>query len=224
MPNFELLLIEGDEALNRQLEAHLTGHGYTVHVCTHLWAAEALLERWIPDVVLLDVLLPDGSGERLIPMIRSLGKPTLLAMGTQIGVEGRVKALDLGADGFLMKPFTLPELDACLQALLRRQRAAGQRLTWLEVTLDINRKMLTFEGREVPLTDQETQILCELMRSPGRVVSRKTLEEQIFGWSVPHSNTLEVRVSQLRKKLREVGCPFSIRGLRGVGYALSALG
>lgn len=223
MPNHNVLLMEPDQDFRGLLESHLRELGHHVTPCRSLTEALKHLEVRVPDVVLMDLQLPDGPTESLIETLYRMGRPIVLVMGTQTHVETRVRALNLGADGFLLKPFMWEELDAVLRAMVRRLGRGLQVWSWLGCTLERSSGTVSFEGREVHLTRSEQGILAELMRLPVRVVSRFELEEKVFGWNAPRSNSLQVRVSALRRKLQQLGAPFTVHNMKGVGYVLMAL-
>jgi two-component system, OmpR family, response regulator len=217
-----LLVVEDDAGLNRLLTEHLS-EKYQVSSAMNLKDAQAKLGERLPQMILLDLNLPDGDGLEFMKELRGYTTVPVLMMTARGKVEERVQGLDSGADDYLVKPFSLDELDARVKALLRRSAAGeSQILNLCDTQLNTSSLTLTVEGQNIQLTEHEARILEVMMRTPGRVFSRADLEEKLYGWQTPMSNSVEVRVSQLRKKLSQAGSTLNIRTIRGVGYTLPA--
>ncbi|GEM44963.1 response regulator transcription factor [Deinococcus cellulosilyticus] len=220
MRKWQIFLLEDDPGLRDLLVDHLNASGHQVQSCRTLTEAYSLLEQWTPDLVLLDLNLPDGDGLDLIPTIQSLGNLPVLIITARGSVPDRVQGLNQGADDYLIKPFAMDEFDARIKALLRRVHPQEQVMILAGTTLDINKCTLLTEQGNTLLTDHELRIMEYLMQNASRVVSREVLEQYVYGWYIPASNSIEVRVSVLRKKLRQIGSQLNIRALRKAGYAL----
>ncbi|MBC7646290.1 MAG: response regulator transcription factor [Pseudopedobacter sp.] len=217
-----LLVVEDDAGLNRLLTEHLS-EKYQVSSAMTLKDAQAKLGERLPQMILLDLNLPDGDGLEFMKELRGYTTVPVLMMTARGKVEERVQGLDSGADDYLVKPFSLDELDARVKALLRRSAAGESQILNLgDTQLNTSSLTLTVEGQNIQLTEHEARILEVMMRTPGRVFSRADLEEKLYGWQTPMSNSVEVRVSQLRKKLSQAGSTLNIRTIRGVGYTLPA--
>jgi len=217
-----LLVVEDDAGLNRLLTEHLS-EKYQVSSAMNLGDAQAKLGERLPQMILLDLNLPDGDGLEFMKELRGYTTVPVLMMTARGKVEERVQGLDSGADDYLVKPFSLDELDARVKALLRRSAAGESQILNLgDTQLNTSSLTLTVEGQNIQLTEHEARILEVMMRTPGRVFSRADLEEKLYGWQTPMSNSVEVRVSQLRKKLSQAGSTLNIRTIRGVGYTLPA--
>ena len=186
---------------------------------------EALKAR-LPDLVLLDVMLPGMDGTEILRRLkaapRTAGVPVIMA--TAKGMEyDKVKSLDLGADDYLVKPFGMMEMVARVKAVLRRSGAAGEarELTAGGVALRTDSHTVTTDGEKVELTLKEFDLLCLLMRSPGRVFTRDQLLSEIWGMDYDgETRTVDVHVRTLRAKLGRRGDV--IQTVRGVGYRLEA--
>ncbi|WP_034337470.1 response regulator transcription factor [Deinococcus misasensis] len=220
MRKWQILLLEDDQALQDLLVDHLSKSGHQVQACRTLQETYNILESWTPDLVLLDQNLPDGDGLQLIPSIQSLGNLPVLIITTKGSVPDRVQGLNQGADDYLVKPFAMDEFDARIKALLRRVHPHEQVLLLAGTTLDVGKCTLSTDQGETILTDHEMRIMEYLMQNASRVVNREVLEQYVYGWYIPASNSIEVRVSVLRKKLRQIGSELNIRALRKAGYAL----
>ncbi|MBB6099952.1 DNA-binding response OmpR family regulator [Deinobacterium chartae] len=217
-----IVILEDDPQLNALLREHLSER-YEVVSALNIQQAEQLLGERLPQLILLDLNLPDGDGLEFMARLRSYATVPVLMITARGAIQERVEGLNAGADDYLVKPFSLDELDARVKALLRRT-SAGERqvLNYHDTQLNLSSLTVTVQGRQEQLTEHEARILEVMMRTPGRVFSRSDLEVHLYGWETPQSNSIEVRISQLRKKLREVGSPINIRTIRGVGYTLPA--
>ncbi len=223
-----LLLIEDDEPTRRALVANLVGHGHQVD---EAGSAADGLRAWSarrPDLVLLDLGLPDRDGLSVIRQVRREAATPILVLSAR-GDEGdRVLALEQGADDYLTKPFGLAELRARIGALLRR--AAGPladpagRLTVGAVTLDVARREVLVAGEPVELTPREYELLKVLLSRAGSVVTRGRLLRAVWGAAyAEESHYLHVYVSRVRRKLAAAGAPDLIVAEPGVGYRVRAI-
>ena len=210
-----VLVVEDDAGIATQLVRGLTRGGYQVeHVMT---GAEALAHS-VPDVVLLDLELPDGDGVNVCRKLRERS-PVAIIVVTAYGEEpDRVNALDAGADDYLVKPFGLAELQARIRAVLRRVHPGGELIRHGPLTVDLRTKKVTVHGQEVALTPKEFDILECLALDPGRVVGRQEVLESAWDshWYGP-TKVLDVHVAALRRKL---GVPGLIETVYGRGFRL----
>jgi len=221
-----LLLVEDDATLIMSLEMTLQAHGHAVTVCRRLSEARAALNDGLPDLLLLDLGLPDGDGLTLCQELRDQGAITPILMLTARGTLGaRVDGLRAGADDYLPKPFDLPELMARVEALLRRRRwhqGAGDLDIGL-LKVDLGKRRAQNAGEEVHLTDLEWRLLTYLVERRGEVVSRDELLRRVWQ-SSPESQTrtVDVFVSRLRRLMEEDSAkPRHLTSVRGVGYRLT---
>lgn len=215
-----LLIVEDDPVLSDGLNIGLGLSGFTADTVGTLADARAALDSSDFAGVVLDIMLPDGSGLDLLAELRKTGsRLPILLLTARDQVQDRISGLDAGADDYLGKPFDLAELAARLRAMLRRQEGrASAMIEWNGLTLDpatqsgqIGEKTLRFSRREFT-------ILQSLIAHPGRILSKPQLEERLYGWQEEvESNTVEVHIHHLRHKL---GREF-IQTIRGIGYRLS---
>ncbi|MEO1853035.1 response regulator [Chromohalobacter sp.] len=215
-----LLVIEDDPLIARSLEQALTPLGNTVDVFTHHAQAREALQSGQFDLVLLDLGLPDGNGLTLLAELRQRGDTTpVLILTARDGIDARVEGLDLGADDYLAKPFSLAELEARVRALLRRsQQRADNRLTFGPLAFDAASGVATLNETVLDLPRRELRLLESLLLHAGSITPRETLENRLFGFGDVGSNALEVYISRLRKRLD--GSGLCIRTFRGMGYRL----
>lgn len=226
-PAAELLLVEDDGLTRRALAANLAAHGYRVREAAT--GADALLmwEQGRPDLVLLDLGLPDMDGIAVVRDMRRAASTPILILSAREQERDKVAALDAGADDFLTKPFGLDELHARLRAAMRRAlgpvgRVGGQ-VEIGPLVLDGMRRRVTVDGREVHLTPREYELLKALLANTGRVASRGRLLRAVWGVEYAgESHYLHVHVAAIRRKLAAVDPDGALRGLivaePGVGY------
>lgn len=214
----QILIVEDDPHLGPLLREYLSAD-YQVHHAATLKDAQAWLGTHNAQLILLDLNLPDGDGLDLVQSLRQYSSTPVLVLSARSGVQERVAGLNAGADDYLTKPFAMPELDARITALLRRT-AAGTGVNLGNTSLSTSSLLMTVNDRNVNLTEHEARILELMMRTPERVFSRTDIESHLYGWETPNSNSVEVRISQLRKKLESAGSDLRIRTIRNVGYVL----
>jgi len=214
-----ILLVEDDELLLDGLKAGLSLHGLEAEAVGTCDEARAALRASRFEAVVLDLMLPDGSGLSVLREMRGRGDTTpVLLLTARDAVDDRIAGLDTGADDYLGKPFDLDEVAARLRAITRRaQGRSTPLLTWRDLTLDPARRSLEREGRPVALSRREFAILEALMERPGVILSKDRLQERLYGWQEEvESNALEVHVHNLRAKVgRDV-----VQTVRGLGYRL----
>ncbi|MEK6438827.1 MULTISPECIES: response regulator transcription factor [unclassified Pseudonocardia] len=214
------LLVEDDEVLGKALRRALSEGGFRVRHVTTGGAALAAVAEDEPDVVLLDMGLPDRDGLAVCRGIREISRVPILAVTGRGAVEARVRGLRSGADDYIVKPFLVEELLARMDAVLRRTRGLGVAPTVVagDVEVDLSRRSVTVAGEPVTLARKEFDLLAALARREGAVVARDELLDEVWG-SVDASarRTLEAHVGLVRSKL---GRPGAIVTVRGVGYRL----
>lgn len=212
-----LLIVEDDDILRDGLAVGLRLAGFSPEAVACLADARLALQAGGFEAVVLDLMLPDGSGLDLLDEIRRCGDPLpVLVLTARDGLGDRVAGLDAGADDYLSKPFELDELAARLRAILRRaQGRAEAALSWNGLSLDPARMRGTIGGRPVSFSPREFALLQALLERPGAIRSKAALEERMYGWQEDvESNTVEVHVHKLRAKL---GAGY-IQTVRGAGY------
>lgn len=219
-----VLVVDDDPALRGALDRALRMAGYKASFAKDGIEALRVVEQTEHDAVILDLGLPMLDGVDVCRMMRERGNKTpVLMLTARDGVRDRVRGLDVGADDYLVKPFALDELLARLRALLRRTLPAAEEeaLTFGDIVLDTRTMEVKREGRELELTRTEFKLLELFMRNPRTVLTRTVIFERVWGFDFgSSSNSLDVYVSYLRKKLEEHGEPRVIHTVRGVGYAL----
>ncbi|MGN9766979.1 response regulator transcription factor [Micromonospora sp. SD12] len=213
-----ILLVEDDRRVAAALSAALTRRGYEVE---HAATVAAALCAAPCDLVLLDLTLPDGDGTNLCRELRRRSSQLGIIAVTARGEErDRVLGLRLGADDYVVKPFSMTELQARIEAVLRRAAHAVPERNLIEVgpvRVDVAARTVTVEGRAVALTRKEFDVLLSLARQPGVAVARDRILLDAWGTTWGDGHTVEVHVGSLRGKL---GDPGLVETVRGVGYRL----
>lgn len=214
-----LLLVEDDHDLSRAVERALASEGYTVDAVSTGEGALFLAENACPDAVILDLGLPDIDGLTVLSTMRNK-RPTLpvLILTARDSVADRVGGLDAGADDYLTKPFDIPELVARLRAITRRLGGrTANKLSVGDVILDVDAHTVMLSGEPVDLSGREYALLQAFMENSARLLTREQLERALYAWGDEvTSNTIEVHIHSLRKKL---GKAF-IKTVRGIGYGV----
>lgn len=214
-----VLVVEDDDVLRDGLSVGLAMQGMTVDTVSRAADAVLALETTRFDAVVLDLMLPDGSGRDVLARLRRRSDATpVLVLTARDGVSDRIAGLDGGADDYMGKPFDLDELAARLRAIARR--ASGRpsaELAWNDLVIDPGSMASRFRDTPISFSRREFSIISALMERPGTIVAKARLEERLYGWQEEiESNTVEVHIHHLRAKL---GSDF-IETVRGVGYRL----
>jgi DNA-binding response OmpR family regulator len=219
-----LLVIEDNPRLCQAVAESLRAQGFAVDTAASATEGLRIWRAAEYDAVVLDLMLPDGTGLAALKEMRDRDNTTPVLILTALGsIEDRVRGLDGGADDYLVKPFAMQELIARLRALLRRPGAAlGRTLTLGSVKLDTSARIATVAETPLDLTRSELIVLEALLRHQGRVISKERLAECLYDFEQERSaNSVETQVHRLRKKLAAAGADVSLRTLRGLGYLAS---
>src|SRR5579884_4264093 len=220
--NARVLVVEDDEDIAQALQRSLRMEGYEVRTAADGEAALAQGRAFAPDLVILDLGLPKLDGLEVARALRADDDVPILILTARDALESRVEGLDSGADDYLVKPFERQELLARLRALLRRRPPRGQAtLTVGDLKLNPDTHEVRRGERVIDLTQREFELLEYLMRNERIVISRQRLLDEVWGYD-PFSmtNTIEVFVSNLRRKLEAGGEPRLLHTIRGAGYVL----
>src|ERR1700759_931088 len=217
-----VLVVEDDREIAQVLQRSLRLEGYDVTTSEDGETALTDARAFVPDLVVLDLGLPKIDGMEVARRLRADDDVPILMLPARDAVEARVEGLDSGADDYLVKPFERQELLARLRALLRRRPPRGQAtLTAGDLKLNPDTHEVARSGRRIDLTQREFELLEYLMRNERIVISRQRLLDEVWGYD-PFSmtNTIEVFVSNLRRKLEAGGEPRLLHTIRGAGYVL----
>ncbi len=219
----KILVVEDQLRLGKFLKQSLVERSYTVelvHSCAD--ASNALADSAF-DIIVLDLGLPDGDGLELLAQWREAGfNEPVLILSARDSIEDRIKGLDIGADDYLPKPFSVEELLAHVRALIRRQSTTKQSILQHDgIKMDLLAHVVHMDGKPVDLTSREFAVLEIFMQNIGRVLTRTMISEKI--WSSHYdmdTNLLDVYMSKLRSKLEPASGKPRFRTVRGIGYQL----
>jgi DNA-binding response OmpR family regulator len=219
-----VLIVEDDEDIAQVLQRSLRLEGYETRIASDGEIALDTAADFVPDLVVLDLGLPRMDGIEVARRLRRTDDVPILILTARDAVESRVEGLDSGADDYLLKPFDRQELLARLRALLRRRPPRGSAsLTLADLALNPDTHEVRRGDREIELTQREFELLEYLMRNERIVVPRQRLLEDVWGYDpFATTNTIEVFVSNLRRKLEAGGEPRLLHTIRGAGYVLRA--
>jgi two-component system response regulator MprA len=220
MSEAAVLLVDDDAPIRRMLERSLRAEGYDVCAVADGGLALAQVERFLPDVIVLDVTMPGLDGLAVTRRLRAKGLAVpIMLLTARDALAERVAGLDAGADDYLVKPFEIDELTARIRALLRRNQAPdGDGLAFADLTLDTRSQIARRGGRELGLTRREAELLELLLRNARAVVTREHALDEVWGGeSEAGANVVDRYVAYLRRKLGE---PALIHTVRGVGFRL----
>ncbi len=220
-----ILITEDEEGIVSFMVKGLEDQGFAVDIARTCAESRKMAKLNPYDLITMDFMLPDGDGIQTAAALRELGVTAPIIMLTVIDdVQNVIKALNAGVDDYMSKPFSFEEFVARVRALMRRERTLkGNVLKFEDVILDTTKQKVTRRDREIELSRKEFMLLEYLMRNPEIVLTRNMILEHVWDYSTdPFTNTVDVHVRYLRKKIDE---PFSrelIQTVHGVGYKLSA--
>ena len=219
-----VLVVEDDDEIAQVLQRSLRLDGYDVRIAGDGEAALDQAAAYHPDLVILDLGLPKLDGIEVARRLRAADDVPILMLTARDAVESRVEGLDSGADDYLVKPFERQELLARLRALLRRRPPRGSAsLVVADLRLNPDTREVFREERRIDLTTREFELLEYLMRNERLVISRETLLDDVWGYApLAETNTVDVFISNLRRKLEAGGEPRILHTVRGAGYVIRA--
>lgn len=218
-----ILVAEDQKDLNRILVKKLTAEGYSVDGCFDGEEALDFLDMAQYDGVILDIMMPKKDGLEVVKQMRTSGDPTpVLFLTARDSIEDKVKGLDLGANDYLVKPFSFDELMARVRAMTRKTTAANSPVySAADLVLDTGSHSVTRSGKNIKLSAKEFALLECLLRNKGQVLSREKIENNLWNFDYEGgTNAVDVYIRYLRKKIDEDFSPRLIHTVRGVGYVL----
>ncbi len=222
MSGKRILIVEDDVDILRLLTRELKEAGFEVLAYDSGMRGLSAVRENQPDLLILDLGLPDLSGQEIARRVRRTGDTPILILTAADEVGTKVEMLNAGADDYLAKPFHMQELLARVNVQLRK-RTLGSAAKIGDMTIDPVRRQVKWGDEEVRLSPREYELLVYLAGQPGRVYSRKEIENNVWGEELPPtSNVVDVHIANIRGKLRDAGGFGVIRTVRGVGYALKS--
>lgn len=225
----KVLVVDDDEKIVKVLVSYLTQEGYRTETAMNGRHAVEMARQWQPDVILLDVMLPELDGWDVCKEIRRVSDVPIIMLTARDAETDRIIGLEIGADDYVTKPFSPRELIARIRAILRRVRTEERRnidggvLCVGEIILHQHNHTLTVQGKKVELTPTEHKLLELFLTHPGQVLSRLQLIESVQGYAFEgYERTVDSHIKNLRKKLGDsYGEPHYIKTVYGVGYKLA---
>lgn len=224
----KILIIEDEPSLREVIEREMRGEGYVVESASDFLSAETKIAGYSYDCILLDIMLPGGSGLDLLAKLRDAGRrENVIIISARDAVDDRVAGLELGADDYLAKPFHMAELVARVRSVLRRGRSGGKLNIELgNVALDPTSRRVVVGGQSIELLKKEFDILLYFMQRPDHIVDKITLAEAVWGDYADESDNFHfvyAQIKNLRRRLAEAEATIEIRSVYGFGYKLTQL-
>lgn len=222
----DLLLIEDDLAIAHMLQTFLSAQGYQVRHCENAKSGLNSLHENPPDLLILDWMLPDRSGPKLVRQLRgeeALRDLPILMLTARSEEENKITGLEAGADDYLTKPVSVKELLARVRALLRRSQrlAPDNRLHLGRLILDPQARSVLGDGQPIPIRGKEFDLLQIFLQKPDRIFSRAQLLDRLWGHgSYVEERTVDVHIMRLRKLLKQCELSEALKTVRGIGYRL----
>lgn len=224
----KILVVDDDPAIRNLIQRFLSKQNYQVESAEDGKTALAVFEQFNPDLVILDVNLPDALGYNLCQEMQNRTKVFVLMLTSRADEADKIRGFSQGADDYLTKPFSLAELEVRVGAILKRQRvvttAEKQRLIFEKLVIDPERREVTLNDQIIPLTALEFDLLRFLASHPGRVWRRSELIQKVWDYDyVGDQRVVDVHIGQIRKKIEiDATQPVLIQTVRGVGYKFEA--
>lgn len=219
----KLLIIEDDTSLREIMQRALQGEGYIVESAATYFDACDKIAGYSYDCIMLDIMLPDGNGLKLLEQIKKIGNDSrVIIISARDSLDDKITGLDLGADDYLAKPFYMAELSARIKSVMRRgSGAVNNTMTAGNITLDLGSRRINIDGKDVPLLKKEFDILLYFMQRPGHIVDKAVLAEAVWGDHIDMVDNFQfvyAQIKNLRKKLSEAGASINIKAVYGFGY------
>ncbi len=219
----KILVIEDDPDIADFIRRGLIYKDYEVEVAHDGDQGLVLARDFVPDLVLLDLMIPKIDGVEVCRRLRAAGNVPIIILTARDSVTDKIRGLDAGADDYVTKPFAFDELLARVRAALRRHEPGEEVLKVGDLTIRPAGREVVRGDRQIELTSREFDLLLLLARNAGKVLDKNTIFERVWGYSYDvESDTIKVYVLYLRKKLNAAGEPDLIHAIRGVGYMMKA--
>ena len=221
----KILIVEDEPALRELIQRSLEKERYVVEVAADFNSALRKIEDYDYDCVLLDIMLPDGSGLDLLEKLKAMHKrENVIIISAKDSLEDKVLGLELGADDYLPKPFHLAELNARIKSVIRRQHHDGEIDICLgNIRILPDKYQVLINDREVELNRKEYDILLYFINRPGRLINKNTLAESVWGDHIDQVDNFDfiyAQIKNLRKKLKDAGATAEIKAVYGFGYKM----
>ena len=222
----KVLVVEDETGLRETVKASLLKEKFVVETASDYHSALDKINDYDYDCILLDIMLPGGSGLDLLRELKRLRRSdSVLIVSAKDSLDDKVEGLDLGADDYLTKPFHLAELNARVESLIRRRQAQGDvTLSMGNLTVYPDKRQVEVDGTPVQLNRKEYDLLYYFVVNPNRVINKMSLAESVWGDNIDQADSLDFIYSQvknLRKKLKQAGATVELKAVYGFGYKLA---
>ncbi|WP_159802223.1 response regulator transcription factor [Flavobacterium sp. MK4S-17] len=222
----KILIVEDEPGLREVVQQSLEKEKYIVETAADFLTGLEKIGVYDYDCVLIDIMLPNGSGLDLVREVKRLNKQeALIIISAKDSVDDKVAGLDLGADDYLAKPFHLAELHARIKSAIRRKRHNGENyIIWNNICISPEQRSVHINKKELTLNRKEFDLLYYFMINPSRLINKTALAESVWGDHIDQSDNLDFVYSQiknLRKKLKDAGAEAEIQAVYGIGYKMS---
>ena len=219
----KILLVEDEKGLSDSISTFLKQEGYLCEVVTDFKSADEKIELYQYDCILIDINLPDGNGLNLVKTLKRLkAKAGIVIISARNSVDDKIEGLDLGADDYLSKPFSLAELNSRIKSVLRRRKFDGNdEIVFNEITIKPNESTVLVNGASVTLTKKEYDLILFLISNKNRILTKETIAEHLWGDDMDMADSYDfiyTHIKNLRKKLVEKGCQDYMKTVYGMGY------
>ena len=224
----KVLIVEDELSLLDAINKYLSAEGYVCETASDFTSASDKINQYEYDCIVVDITLPNGSGFQLIQELKSIqSKAGIIIISAKDSLDDKLKGLQLGSDDYLTKPFHLPELNARIQAILRRKKFdCNNLLVFHEIKVDTLAKCVFVNEKELALTLKEYDLLLYFLANKNRVISKSAIVEHLWQDNIDESDTynfLYTHIKNLRKKIMEKGGADYIQTIYGMGYNFKAL-
>ena len=217
-----ILVVEDDRNISDLIQMYLVKEGFEVRIAADGGKAIAEFQKSVPDLILLDIMLPVMDGWAVCAKIRETSKVPIIMLTAKSEVFDRIQGLEMGADDYIVKPFEMKELLARINAVLRRTEIpvdTSKILRFDKLIINLDAYELTVDGKKIDTPPKELELLFHLASSPNRVFTRNQLLDEVWGFDYfGDSRTVDVHIKRLREKLEGVSDQWSLKTVWGVGY------
>lgn len=222
----KILIVEDEASLRELIQRSLEKERYVVETAGDLKTAERKIADYDYDCILLDIMLPDGSGLALLEQLKQTHKrENVIIISAKDSLEDKIAGLELGADDYLPKPFHLAELNARIRSVIRRHQHEGEiDIRWENIRIVPDKYQVFVADKEVELNRKEYDILLYFVNRPGRLVNKNTLAESVWGDHIDQVDNFDfiyAQIKNLRKKLKDSGSIPEIKAVYGFGYKMT---
>lgn len=222
----KILVIEDEPSLRELIRSSLEKERYVVEIASDYNTAMLKIEDYDYDCILLDIMLPGGSGLSILKKLKEVHKgESVIIISAKDSIEDKVAGLELGADDYLAKPFHLAELSARIRSVIRRHQQDGETKIELgNITVEPDKYRVLIKGKEVDLNRKEYDILYYFINRPDRLVNKNTLAESVWGDHIDQVDNFDfiyAQIKNLRKKLKDGGATLEIKAVYGFGYKMT---